>query len=388
MSRRTVLIAGAGLAGIRCAETLRAEGFPGRVVLAGEEPVAAYERPALSKEHLAGERAAEDLALRSPAFLAERAIELLAGRRVVSVDPCGRSARLDDGSVVAWDAFVLATGARARRVPGMPVGVHVLRTVADAARLRKELFPGRRLAIVGAGFVGAEVASTARGLGLEAALVDERPPLERHLGRDVAAVLARRAVEAGIELRVGARGAGFATGADGRVHAVRLAGGSEVPCDVALLAIGAAPAAELLPGLTAPDGGVAVDACGRTGVPGVYACGDVASAWRPWLGARLRVEHWTGAAAQGAAVARAILGSEAPDLGLPYFWSDQLGLRLQHVGHAHAPARVELEGDDDSFRADYFDRRGRLLAALLANRSRELGNVRRQLGDARTALAA
>jgi len=175
MTPRTVVIVGAGLAGSRCAETLRAEGFDGRVVLVGEEPVAPYERPALSKELLAGERASAEL--RAPEFWAEREIELVLGRRVESIDLLGRSA----GPGLDWDALVLATGSRARQLPfPVPAGVHTLRTVADAAALGAELQPGSRLAVIGAGFVGAEVASTARRLGVEVTLVDMAAvPLER-----------------------------------------------------------------------------------------------------------------------------------------------------------------------------------------------------------------
>jgi NADPH-dependent 2,4-dienoyl-CoA reductase/sulfur reductase-like enzyme len=372
MSARSVVIVGAGLAGSRCAETLRAKGFDGRVVLVGEEPTAPYERPTLSKEFLAGER--DKVELREAEFWAERDIELVLGRRIESVDLLHRSA----GEGLDWDALVIATGARARRLPfDVPAGVHTLRTVADAEALRGELSPGSRLVIVGAGFVGAEVASTARKLGAEVTVLDiARVPLERVLGPEVGGLLADRYRARGVDLRPGTGLARFVEDARGRVSAVALSDGSSVPCSSALVAVGAEPAVELV---EADRGGIPTDACGRTALPGVYACGDVASAWRPSVSRRVRVEHWTSAAGQAASVARAIMGEERPYDDLPYFWSDQFGLRLQHVGHAEEWAAVDIEGDPDSFTARYLDGEGRPRAALLANRPREVGALRREL---------
>ncbi len=381
MTPASVVIVGAGLAGSRCAETLRAEGFEGRVVLVGEEPTPPYERPTLSKEFLAGER--EKVELREPEFWAEREIELVLGRRIESVDLLHRSA----GDGLEWEALVIATGARARRLPfDVPAGVHTLRTVADAAALREELGPGARLVIVGAGFVGAEVASTALKLGAEVTVLDiARVPLERVLGPEVGGLLAERYRARGVDLRAETGLARFVDDAGGRVTAVELTDGTTVPCSTALVAVGAEPAVELV---EADRGGIPTDACGRTAIPGVYACGDVASAWRPSVSRRVRVEHWTSAAGQAASVARAILGREQPYDDLPYFWSDQFGLRLQHVGHAEEWAAVEIEGDSDSFTARYLDGEGRPLAALLANRPREVAAVRRELAGAGLAEAA
>ena len=381
MTPRTVVIVGAGLAGARCAETLRAEGFDGRVVLVGEEERAPYERPALSKEHLAGER--PQVELRPPGFWEEQEIELVLGRRVESIDLERRTA----GPGLEWDALVLATGCRARRLPfPVPAGVHVLRTAADAGALAGELVPGRRLAIIGAGFVGVEVASTARKLGVEVTLVDmARVPLERVLGPEVGGILAARYRENGVDLRLGNGLGRFLEGADGRLSGVELSDGSTVACDAALVAIGVEPAAELV---EADRGGIVTDGCGRTAIPGVYACGDVASAWRPSLGRHVRVEHWTSAAGQAAAVARAILGEERPYDDLPYFWSDQFGLRLQHVGHAEEWHRVEIDGGPDSFSARYVDPFGNPLAVLLANRPREVAAARKALTEEPLELAA
>jgi 3-phenylpropionate/trans-cinnamate dioxygenase ferredoxin reductase subunit len=355
-----VLIVGAGLAGGRCAETLRANGFEGELRLVGAEPVPPYERPALSKEHLAGTRDADSLQLRPRSFWDEREIELLLSRRVVSVDVRDRSALTDRGEELAWDALVLATGAAPRTLPGWDgPGVHVLRTLADAAALRERLRPGTRVAVVGAGFVGTEVASTALSLGASVTLVDvAEAPLQRVLGPEVGSVLAARYAEAGVELRLGAP-----------------VEPSELAADVVVVAVGVAPEAVAAAGAN----GIATDACGRTELPGVYAAGDVAQAWHPLLGRRLRVEHWTSAAGQGAAVAHAILGDERPHVALPYFWSDQFGLRLQYVGHTESWARVELEGEPDSFVARYRDEGGTTVAALAVNRPADVGALRSEL---------
>ena len=357
---RRVLIAGAGLAGGRCAETLRANGFDGELRLVGAEAVPPYERPALSKEHLAGSREAASLELRPPSFWAEHGIELLLGRRVVRVDPDQRTASTDLGEELLWDALVLATGATPRRLQGWSgPGVQTLRTLADAAALRQELRPGARLAVVGAGFVGTEVASTALSLGASVTLVDvARAPLERVLGDEVGSLLAGRYAEAGVELRLGAP--------------VKR---SELDADVVVVAVGVAPETVACAG----GNGIPTDACGRTSIPGIFAAGDVAEAWHPLLGRRLRVEHWTSAAGQGTAVAHAILGEERPHTALPYFWSDQFGLRLQYVGHAESWAAVELEGKPGSFVARYRDERGATVAALAANRPADVGALRTEL---------
>jgi 3-phenylpropionate/trans-cinnamate dioxygenase ferredoxin reductase component len=381
MTARTVVIVGAGLAGSRCAETLRAEGHDGRIVLVGEEPLPPYERPALSKEFLAGER--DKIELRPRSHWDERDIELVLGHRVERLDLAGRTY---DGGPPA-DALVIATGARARTLPGPnPAGVLTLRTAADADRLRGELKHARRLAIVGAGFVGAEVASTARSLGVDVTLIDLTPaPLSRVLGEDAGAILAERYRAHGVDLRMGAGLSRIVTSGDGRVEALELTDGSIVPCDLALIAIGAEPASELLGGDRA---GIETDACGRTAHPGVFACGDVASAWRPSMGAHVRVEHWTSAAGQAASVAHAILGRTRPYDDLPYFWSDQFGLRLQHVGHPHGWETTEVEGDESSFCVRFHDAERRLVGALVGNRPREVGLLRRELLAGAQAMAA
>jgi 3-phenylpropionate/trans-cinnamate dioxygenase ferredoxin reductase component len=365
----TILIAGAGLAGARCAETLRSLGWAGRIMLVGDEPHGPYERPALSKDFLAGSRAR--ILLRPAAFWAEHEIELVTGRRVHSLDAVGRTARVGE-EVVRWDRLVIATGARARRLHG-PTGVHHLRTLDDACALGADIRPGTRLVVVGAGFIGAEVASTLRPMVGSVTMIDPlAAPLVRILGAEVGRLLADRYRAHGVDLRLNVGVDGF-IGTD-RVRAVRLRSGELLRADVVVVGIGSVPA-----GL---DGGaVDTDSAGRTPLPGVYACGDVAAWNRPSIG-RVRVEHWTSAAGQGRAVAHAIVGDPVPFDEAPYFWSDQFGLRLQHVGHATAWHAVELDGDADAFVARYVDEHGRLLAALSANRPAETASLRRELAAA------
>jgi NADPH-dependent 2,4-dienoyl-CoA reductase/sulfur reductase-like enzyme len=381
VSPRSVVIVGAGLAGSRCAETLRAEGFDGQVTLVGDEPLGPYERPALSKEFLLGKK--ERIELRSADHWAERDIKLVLGHRVETVNPTMGTI---PGAPPA-DALVIATGARARALPfSTPPGVHTLRTATDARYLREALTSGRRLAVIGAGFVGAEVASTARELGVEVTLIDlEETPLARVLGPEVGTLLADRYRSHGVDLRLGVGLGRFLTARSGDLNGIELTDGSTVRADTAIVAIGAAPACDLLGD---PREGIKTDASGRTEHPGVYACGDVACAWRPSLSRHVRVEHWTSAAGQAAAVAHAILGNDRPYDEVPYFWSDQFGARLQHVGHADEVARVEIEGDTGSFTAHYRDEEGRFLAALAVNRPRDIAGMRRELAGGATAAAA
>jgi NADPH-dependent 2,4-dienoyl-CoA reductase/sulfur reductase-like enzyme len=360
MTPSSVLIVGAGLAGTRCAETLRAEGYGGKLVLVGDEHLPPYERPALSKEYLAGTKPEEDLLLRAPSSWAEREIELRLGQRVVHIDARQRSATTVGGEEVGWDVLVLATGARPRLLPfPVPDGVHTLRTVADARMLRAALVPGAHLVVVGGGFVGAEVASTAIALGVRVTMLEAlATPFERTLGPVLGRLLAERYRSYGVDLRVHTGATGFGAGPDGAVRSVRLSDGSEIRADVALVGIGVEPAADLVPVPVA-------------GVP-VFACGDVTGG----LG------HWTSASTEAAAVARRILGLPAHPAQPAYFWSDQFDLRLQLVGHATATAVVELDGAEESFLARYEDDQGRLVAALGANRPAEVASLRRELAVA------
>jgi 3-phenylpropionate/trans-cinnamate dioxygenase ferredoxin reductase subunit len=351
---RSVLVVGAGLAGARCTETLRAEGFAGDVVLVGEEPVPPYERPALSKELLAGTRTPDSLLLRPPGFWLEREITLLLGQRVIRLDSVRHLAVTDHRTRLPWDAVVLATGARPRSLRfAAPRGVQVLRTLGDALALQAELASARRLAVVGAGFVGAEVASTALGLGLEVAMLEAaETPLATVLGSQIGTLLAARYRGHGIDLRTRALVAGFRADNSGRVCGIELADGSVVPCDVALVAVGVEPDRTLA--VAATDLQLVGDAAGGPG-------------------------HWTSAAADGVAAARRILGLDPLPAQAPFFWSDQFGLRIQLVGDTRPAAAVEIDGHDSEFVARYCSADGRLVAALAANRPRDVAALRAEL---------
>jgi 3-phenylpropionate/trans-cinnamate dioxygenase ferredoxin reductase component len=352
----SVLIVGAGLAGARCAETLRAEGFDGRVVLVGDEQLPPYERPALSKEFLAGKRQIEQLLLRPAPFWDEQGIELLLGSRVVSVDEQAGIARTARGRVLGWDALVLATGARPRRLPfTAPQGVHVLRTLADAAALRKDLARSRRLVVIGGGFLGSEVASTATALGLDVTILEAgSAPFARLLGRDLARLLLDRYRAHGVEVRTATTAARISADPGGRLRGVILSNGTELVCDTVLVAVGVDPAAELVP----------VDSPRPT-----FVCGDAAG----------RIGHWSDAAGDGIDAARRVLGLPPLAPQPPFFWSDQFGLRIQLVGDPKQARVVELEGSDDRFVARYRNGHGRLLAVLAANRPETVGAARREL---------
>ena len=378
MNPACTLVVGAGLAGSRCAETLRAEGYGGRIVVVGDEPHPPYERPALSKELLAGTRA--DLELRPRSFWEEREIELRLGTRVFDLGLRGRTAETSAGPI-RWDALVLATGARARPLLAVPdrQGIQTLRTRVDADQLRGRLVPGARLAVVGAGFVGTEVASTAAALGVHVTLLEAGPaPFERLLGPEVGLLLAERYRAYGVDVRVGAAVERVRTEPGGRPHVLQLSDGAAIACDIVLVAVGSEPAGDLL-----GPGAVPTDAHGRTGLPGVHACGDVAAWWRPSLDRHVRNEHWTSAAAQGATVARTLLGRGEPLDQPGYFWSDQFGLRLQHIGGDEPWTEITLDGTPDAFTARYVSADGRLVAALLANRPQHAASLRQEIARLR-----
>jgi 3-phenylpropionate/trans-cinnamate dioxygenase ferredoxin reductase subunit len=380
-----VLIIGGGLAGARCAESLRAGGYDGALVLTGAEPHAPYERPALSKELLSGVRDGASLALRDDASWSSSRIALHLGAPVVQVDLRERRAVTRSGATLSYDALVIATGARPRPHPLLShlPGVHHLRTLDDATSLRDELVPGTRLAIVGGGLIGAEVASTVRSLGIAPTLIEAAPtPLARAFGSEIGALLADRWRGAGVSVHTGARVTAARTDRLGRVTALLLDDGRSVACDCVLVSIGVVPTTALVAGqlALAPDGGIETDACGRTSAPGVFACGDVASWHRQVTGTGVRAENWTSAALQAATVARTILDEPSPATDAPlYAWSDQFGLRLQHVSTGAPWQRVEVEHGGEDFAARYLDGDGNLVAALVANRPRAVAGLRREL---------
>ena len=379
-----VLIIGAGLAGSRCAETLRAGGFDGRIALAGAEGSAPYERPALSKQLLTGARTAASLALRPDQAWRENEIDLRLDTPITYLDLTTRRALTSTGETLRFEVLVIATGARARRLDALShlPRVSHLRTIADATGLRERLTEGDRLAIIGAGLIGAEVASTVLALGVTPILIEAgETPLERAFGRDVGALLAEQWRTAGVSVRTGAQLRDVRADLRGRVGALALSDDSIVECDHVLVAIGSVPETRLVDSLLerAPDGGIATDSHGRTSMPDVFACGDVASWHRESIGRSARAENWTSAANQAAIVARTILGDAATRDEPFYAWSDQFGLRLQHVSTGEAWEEVAIERYGDAFEARYLDRDGRLVAALVANRPGAIAAFRRDL---------
>ena len=381
-----VTVVGASLAGLSAARALRAQGFRGRIVVVGEEKHAPYDRPPLSKEFLAGTATEQDVSLSEPDDAALE-VEWRLGRTAVGFDGPGRVVELDDGERLVCDAVVLATGARARTLPGdLPAGVHTLRTLDDARALKADLVPGRRLVVIGAGFIGAEVASTAAGLGLEVDIVEAAAvPLQRALGSEMGLACGLLHEANGVRLHREAVVAAL-RGAP-RVTGVALTDGRELPADVVVVGIGAAPNVEWLEGsgLTLDDG-VVTDARGMTGLPGVVAVGDCANTYRDFTGDRLRLEHWTNALQQPAVAVAALLGTEhrlPAHHAVPYFWSDQYGRRIQFAGHRAPGGSVRVqEGDPeggDGFLALFLDAAGEPVGVLGVDRPRPFGRWRRDL---------
>ncbi|MCW2537985.1 MAG: FAD-dependent oxidoreductase [Modestobacter sp.] len=346
----TFVIVGAGLAGAKAAETLRDEGFDGRLVLVGEEPERPYERPPLSKAYLTGAADRESVDVHPAGWYGERGVELLTGARASGLDPAGHRVELDTGERLGYSKLLLATGSSARRlgVPGADLaGVHYLRTAADADRLRTALSSGQhRVVIVGGGWIGLEVAAAARHHGNEVAVVEPRPtPLHQVLGAELGEVFARLHRAHGVDVRVRTT-VDELCGDGGRVTSVLVDGDTELPADLVVIGIGAAPNTGLAEaaGLDVANGVVA-DAALRTSAPDVYAAGDVASSFHPRYHRHIRVEHWANALHGGPAAARSMLGSKVSYDRVPYFFTDQYELGMEYSGLAGPGADVVHRGD-------------------------------------------
>jgi len=384
MSDNGIVIVGGGLAAQRCAETLRRRGYEGPVRMVCAEPEPPYDRPPLSKEMLAGETAAEDLAYRPAWWYEEKRVELLPGVRAGGLDPDARRLRLDSGDDLPYEKLLVATGGAARRLPFLEgyENVHYLRTLADARRLRGELRAGARLAIVGAGFIGQEVAATARSLGAEVTMLEAlETPLAPILGAEVGAWFAGLHAEEGVTVLTGAMLEG-ARGGD-RVEELVLADGRRLACDAVVVGVGTAPATDWLEGSGLEADGIRTDTAGRTKLPGVFAAGDASIPFEPRHGAHARTEHWDAAAWQGAAAAKSMLGEYPGTPPLPSFWSDQYGLRIQYVGHAARADAVAFDGDpaERDFEA-VFTRSGVPVAGLAVGRPRAIPALRKRIDAA------
>jgi NADPH-dependent 2,4-dienoyl-CoA reductase/sulfur reductase-like enzyme len=386
---RTVAVVGASLAGLAAVRALREQSYGGRIVVIGDEPYRPYDRPPLSKDFLTGACTAADLALEGSTE--ELDVDWRLGSAAVGLDPHTRTVTLAGGDEVTADGVVLATGARARQLPGAEhlAGVHTLRTLDDALALRASLVVGARLVVIGAGFIGAEVASSARSVGLDVTVVEALPtPLAAVLGTELGGVCAGLHADHGVRLLTGVGVAGLI--GTGRVTAVELADGTRLPADIVVVGIGALPNVEWLDGSGLElRGGIVTDEICSTGIPGVVATGDCALSPDPYLGAAVRSEHWTHALEQPATAVATLLGArpEAP-VRAPYFWSEQYGVRIQFAGHRRDGDTVHVvEGDPDarSFLAVY-SRDDSPVAVLAMNQPKLFTRWRRQLG-ARPAVA-
>jgi 3-phenylpropionate/trans-cinnamate dioxygenase ferredoxin reductase subunit len=366
----TFVIVGAGMAGGKAVETLREEGFDGRVVVLGAEPERPYERPPLSKDYLRGEAERGGVYLQEDAgWYEQHDVELRTSTPVESLDAAGRAVVLAGGERVEYDALLLATGAEPKRppIPGADLdGVHVLRTFADSDALRAVLDAGGRLVVVGAGWIGCEVAASARQRGMDVALIEPQSvPLEGVLGPELGAIYRDVHADQGVAMHLGT-GVEAIEGA-GRAERVRTSDGTVLEADAVVLGVGVAPRTQLAEGVLDVDNGILVDASLRASVEGVFAAGDVANHDHPLFG-RLRVEHWANALEQGPSAARAMLGQDAVYDRVPYFFSDQYDVGMEYAGHS-AP------GDDVVFRGDpaarefiaFWLRDGRVAAGMNVN---------------------
>ena len=378
-----IVVVGGGLAAQRFCETLRTRGYDGRIRVACDEHAPPYDRPPLSKEFLRGDVGEADLALRPHQWYDEAQVDLLLGHRAVGLDLQARRLRFANGTDLGYERLLIATGSEPRRLP-MAEGfsnVHYLRTVQDAAALRDVLRPGTRLTIVGAGFIGQEVAATARGLGVEVTLIEAlAAPLERIVGPQLGRWFASLHRDEGVDVRLGATITAFH--GDAGVEELVLDNREAVPCDVVVIGIGVAPATRWLADSGLPTDGIPVDEAGATEAWFVYAAGDAARPLDPHTGAHVRTEHWEAAARQGSAAALGILGLPLRRLDLPSFWSDQYGLRIQYLGRSEGADRIAIHGDPEARDfAAVFQRGAVPVAALLVGRPRALPQMRRLIAQ-------
>jgi 3-phenylpropionate/trans-cinnamate dioxygenase ferredoxin reductase component len=350
MSKQTFVIAGASLAGAKAAQELREHGFDGRVVLIGTEPERPYERPPLTKDYLRGESEREKAYVHAADYYEQHEIELLIGTTVTAIDPDGSTVKLDGGRELSYDRLLLTTGSEPRPIPvpgaGLD-GVYYMRSLADCDVLRRRLEDSRRVAVVGVGWIGSEFAASARQLGLEVTVIDPLAlPNERIFGPEVGGFYRDVHVQHGVEMLLGQGVEAFE--GDGAVTRVRTSGGKVVECDFAVVGIGIAPRTGLADAAgLAVDNGVVTNERLETSAPGIFAAGDVASAWHPFYEQHVRVEHWANALNQGPAAARAMLGEDVSYDRIPYFFSDQYDVGMEYSGYATSWDEVVFRGDRD-----------------------------------------
>jgi 3-phenylpropionate/trans-cinnamate dioxygenase ferredoxin reductase subunit len=349
-SSTTFVIVGGGLAGAKAVEALRDNAFDGQIILFADETHLPYERPPLSKEYLAGKKSLNDFTVHNSDWYVQRSVDVRLASRVSRVDTAAHTVGLPDGTTVRYDKLLLATGSASRRppIPGSDAdGVYYLRSYEDAQLLNDVLAEGSSLAVVGAGWIGLEVAAAARQRGVEVTVVEAaNQPLVAALGETIGEVFATLHRDHGVDLRLQAQVEDIAT-ADAAATGLRMRDGSAIAADAVLVAVGAKPNVDLAEqaGLTMGDGGVLVDASLCTSDPDVYAVGDIAAAEHPLYGTRIRTEHWANALKQPAVAAAGMLGKPGTYAELPYFFTDQYDLGMEYVGHAPDSARLVFRGD-------------------------------------------
>ncbi|MGA9674458.1 MAG: FAD-dependent oxidoreductase [Mycobacterium sp.] len=377
VSSQTFVIVGGGLAGAKAAEALRDSSFDGQIILFAEEAHLPYERPPLSKEYLAGKKTLGDFTVQNSDWYHEHNVDLRLGTRVSAVDATEHTVGLPDGTTVHYDKLLLATGSASKRppIPGSDAaGVRYLRTYDDAEALNSVLAEGSSLAVVGAGWIGLEVAASARQRGVHVTVVESaKQPLVAALGETVGEVFATLHRDHGVDLRLQAQVEEIST-SDGKATGLTMRDGSKVAADAVLVAVGAKPNIELAEqaGLSMGSGfqgGVLVDASLVTSDPDIYAVGDIAAAEHPLFATRIRTEHWANALKQPAVAAAGMLGKPGEYAELPYFFTDQYDLGMEYVGYAPSFDRVVFRGDvgGREFVAFWLDADSRVLAGMNVN---------------------
>ena len=382
MALNRIAVVGASLAGLRAVEFIRRAKFDGQLVLVGDEEHLPYDRPPLSKEVLRDEWGQERLALRRKSY-DDLNLDLVLGRRAVSLDTDAREVRLDSGDVVAFDGLVIATGGHVRELPNQPrmEGIHTLRTLDDALAIRAALATEPRVVVIGAGFIGAEVAASARQLGLEVTMIEAlEAPLAQSLGPRLGGILRGVHERRGVRVHCGRRVEGFC-GTD-RVESVLLDDGTSVDCDLVVVGIGVTPSVSWLEdsGVELEDG-ARCDETLATSVPSIVAAGDVASWYNPLFEERMRVEHWTNAVEQARHAVSSLLaqpGEAKPFESVPMFWSDQFDIKIQGVGRPKPTDElIFAAGTPESEKLiALYGRAGRLVGAVAFNQPPKLIQLR------------
>jgi len=373
-SSTSFVIIGGGLAAAKAVEALRDNDFGGHITVLADEEHLPYERPPLSKEYLAGKKSLTDFTVRNSDWYRDNNVDLRLSARATALDAADHAVGLADGSTVRYDKLLLATGSASRRppIPGSDAGgVHYLRTYEDAVALNSVLTEGAALAVVGAGWIGLEVAAGARQRGVDVTVVEAaKQPLLAALGETVGEVFATLHRQHGVDLRLETQVEEI-TRTDGAASGLRTRDGATIAADAVLVAVGAKPNTELAEqaGLSMGDGGVLVDASLRTSDPDIYAVGDIAAAEHPLFGTRIRTEHWANALKQPAVAVAGMLGTPGEYAELPYFFTDQYDLGMEYVGHAPDFERVVFRGDvaGREFVAFWLDGDDRVLAGMNVN---------------------